>query len=157
MLLEADVPESLCRRLVRFVADHLEPDEQGWLLTITVPAGARILAVHTEESTPHPRWRHDNSSAIAQAFAVAASAGAAGAVALPFSQNAPWFADGPFAAEWSFAQAASRLQECANCRGTSRVPLRLRESTGSVCAHCRTDRAGVPWPAEYDRYRHRAH
>jgi flagellar biosynthesis protein FlhF len=27
MLLEADVPESLCRRLVRFVADHLEPDE----------------------------------------------------------------------------------------------------------------------------------
>jgi hypothetical protein len=28
----------------------------------------------------------------------------------------------------------------------------IREVTGSLCLHCRTDRVGVVWDAAYDRF-----
>jgi hypothetical protein len=136
---------------------------------------ARIRAVHTQASSPRPRWLNTNSPVVAEAFALASAAtaprpgrgkgavrgkGAArasGTLALPFTGGTlAVLTHGPFAQEWSFAAGAAQLQSCAHCHRSSRVPLRLRESTGSVCAHCRTDRAGVVWPVEYDRYRHRA-
>jgi hypothetical protein len=62
---------------------------------------------------------------------------------------------GVFPDDWDLTQAGRlRLLPCRWCGHPRRIPLRLREADGAVCAGCRRDHAGVPWPADpYDAYR----
>lgn len=111
---------------------------------------ARILEVHTGRRPA--KWLHQESTVIGAAYAAAVT-GALDRAAADATVRRQ-LRTGPFGAEWCRNGATFALAPCASCHGTDRVPLRLREATGSVCARCRTDRAGVPWPIEYDRYAH---
>ena len=115
----------------------------------------RILSVHTQPAAKR-RWLHDNSPVHATAYAKANRTGTVRRATLPSPDAALGVLEhGPFTDEWIIDRDRATLTACRTCGGSGRVPLRLREATGSVCRVCRTDRAGVVWPADYDRYRHR--
>ncbi len=58
------------------------------------------------------------------------------------------------AGEWTSPNdTVAVLRACRLCGGIRRAVMRLREVPGSLCLDCRTDRAGVPWDASYDRFR----
>lgn len=112
----------------------------------------RILAVHTQPAQRR-RWLYDRSPVAGAAYQQAAGTGSVRTAGLPSPDTAPQvLRAGPYGAEWTVTRGTAKLARCAGCDGTDRVPLRLREASGSVCRACRTDRAGVGWPDTYDRY-----
>lgn len=120
-----------------------------------LPLLQRIWREFTRAAT-RPRYLFDNSTVAATAFQRAARTGTVRFAVLPSPMQArSILMAGPFADEWVFGHGTATLTPCSGCGGTRRVPLRLREATGSVCRSCRTDRAEVAWDAAYDRYRHR--
>lgn len=116
----------------------------------------RVLQVHTQPADRR-RWLQDNSRVAAVAFRAAARTGRVSrAVFAPIGGGLRLLGEGPFGDEWALGSEGAVLRECAGCGGVRRVPLRVREATGSVCRSCRTDRAEVVWPPAYDRYGHQA-
>lgn len=119
-----------------------------------LPLLQRIHDQYTRPAT-QPRLLFDNSTVAVAAFRLASRNGTVRLASLPSPEQARTIlANGPFGGEWVFGRGSASLAPCPGCGGTSRIPLRLREATGSICRTCRTDRAEVPWPTSYDRYGH---
>jgi hypothetical protein len=113
----------------------------------------RIAAVHGALPRSH-KWVPDRSRLVGDAYAAAAGTGRVDPADIGRGDSTYRLLRARFGTEWELVGSILVLQPCSACGGTERVPLRLREADGSVCLSCRTDRSGVPWPSEYDRYAH---
>lgn len=110
----------------------------------------RLRELYAPSDSLRATWLRQNSTNAAAAFAAARVRRGRVPVSLVNSAD---LLRGTFGAEWSRVDGHVVLRPCT-CGSTSRIPLRLSEPDGSICAKCRTDRSGVPWPARYDDYRH---
>ncbi|MGY1679877.1 hypothetical protein [Geodermatophilus sp. SYSU D01176] len=109
----------------------------------------------------YPRWLHRPAPRLAAVFTAASPrTGIVRRADVPAevwlgAQLALAGAARRFAADWELHSDRMVLRACGHCGSRRRVPLLLPEADGAVCLHCRHDRADVPWPARYDRYRDR--
>jgi hypothetical protein len=118
-----------------------------------VPLIRRIAEVY-RVPPPGYKWLRDSATVAAAAYRSAAATGQADPADLGRPGAGHQLVRGQFGPEWMRIGGVLVLSPCTDCGRTNRVPLRLREVDGSVCSDCRTDRSGVPWPPEYDRYAH---
>ncbi len=121
---------------------------------------ARVRAVHTGEAVPKA-WRQRRAVAEAAFYAVAAChdgrvtaeqvADLTGA-----SKGQVYNTGSVLRADtgiWSTQRKRGYLLEPCACGSTARAVLTIPEPVGPVCRHCRTDLAGLVWPADpYDGY-----
>ncbi|MFW5469541.1 hypothetical protein ACOCJ4_05785 [Knoellia sp. CPCC 206435] len=113
----------------------------------------QIAAVHGAPPPGH-KWLQDAARVVGDAYVAVADTGRADLVQMGKRGAVHQLLRGRFGPEWQRVDQELVLARCAGCGGTARVALRLREAAGSVCLSCRTDRYGVLWPPDYDRYAH---